>query len=322
MNVKRVLSIVVFVVSMSARSGVVLPSYDPYIHGATADILITVVDDCGVPVPMARVHASLATGPAEGTNCDGMTDEKGTFAVKGRTTGSVWIAVNKNGYYKSRVHPDIRGVSDDTARKERKWSDGVKRVEVVLKRIRNPKSLVRNGGVYSGIKYPEGECLKGFDLVEFDWCAPYGKGKYDDLQFKTEFWRSPDSWFKYYEKVTITMTNCLDGLYFADVDAASAYRYGYNANTNSLYKKELVFELDRRTGVPTRNVGLPEGKYIVFRTRTKVDERGRLVSANYGLITEKLRPFKDLDIECVYNPNANDTVIEGKWSHVLDPSDQ
>ena len=255
----------------------IMPSYDPYINGATADVLIKVVDDGATPVPGASVHVSLATGPAEGTTSDGITDEAGAFRVKGRTTGSVWIAVEKDGYYKSRVHPDIRELPDDVARRTRKWSDGAKAVTVVLRKIRSPRSLVRKGGIYSDVKYPQGAGVKGFDLVEFDWCAPYGKGKYDDLQFRTEFWRSSEDWFKYYEKVTITMTNSVDGMYFADVNAGSAYRYGYSANTNSLYQREIVFELDRRTGVTTRNIGLPSGKYIIFRTRTRIDENGCLV---------------------------------------------
>lgn len=323
MNINRILLVTAVAISANVcQSAVTLPSYDPYIHGASADILIKVVDEHGTPVSGARVHASLATGPAEGTSYDGITKADGTFGVKGRTTGSVWIAVEKDGYYKSRIHPDICGLSDDMTRKTRKWTNGKKDVAVVLKKIRNPQSLVRKGGIYSGVKYPDGDGIKGFDLVEFDWCAPYGKGKYDDLQFRTEFWRSPDCWFKYYEKVTITMTNCVDGMYFADVDATSAYRYNYLADTNAVYRKELVFELDRRTGVTTKNIGLPNGKYIIFRTRTKLDEKGRLISANYGLITEKLRPFKDLDIESVYNPNVNDSSLEGNWPHVIEPSDE
>ena len=323
MIANRLLLISVFVTTASiCQSAGSMSSYDPYIDGAMADLSIRVVDDDADPVAGASVHVSLSTGPAEGTSSDGIADGTGSFGVKGRTTGSVWISVEKDGYYKTRVHPDIRGLPDETARQTRKWSDGPKVVMVVLRKIRNPKPLVHKGGIYSGVKYPQGADVKGFDLVEFDWCAPYGKGKYDDLQFKTEFWRSPEDWFKYYEKVTVTMTNCVDGMYFADVNAGSAYRYGYAADTNSPFQKELVFELDRRTGVTTRNVGLTKGKYIVFRTRTRVDEKGRLVAANYGLITEKFRPFKDLDIECVCNPTVNDPTLEGDWPYVLEPSDE
>ena len=161
--------------------------------------------------------------------------------------------------------------------------------------------------------------VKGFDMKRFDWCPPYGKGEYADLQISTDYWRSKDDWFKVYDKTVITMTNSLDGAYFADVDRFSAMRHPYEANTNAVFRREFVFEYDRRTGSVVKEVAMPKGKCLVFRTRTKVDDKGRLLSANYGIICETLDPFADLDLEVIFNPVPNDLNLEGDWKHVLYP---
>lgn len=110
------------------------------------------------------------------------------------------------------------------------------------------------------------------------------------------------------------MTNGLDGAYFTDIDSYSSMKYPYVANTNAIYRQEFVFEYDRRTGIVTKNIAMPKDKCLVFRTRTKTDENGRLKEANYGIITESFNPFVDLDLEVFLNPVPNDINLEAERS--------
>ena len=54
---------------------------------------------------------------------------------------------------------------------------------------------------------------------------------------------------------------------------------------------------------------------MVFRTRTKVNDSGELVSANYGLIFEKSEYGIELNMRTAFNPIQNDTNLEceGGW---------
>ena len=60
---------------------------------------------------------------------------------------------------------------------------------------------------------------------------------------------------------------------------------------------------------------MPRDKYMVFRTRTKVNDKGELVSANYGLIFEKSEYGIKLNMRTAFNPKPNDTNLEceGGW---------
>lgn len=294
-------------------------AYCPIIDGALADINLHVFDDMGGDVSNADVAVEFYTAPEKVDVKRGKTDAQGSFSVKGKCVGEVYVTVRKDGYYDTRISPGIVGLGEDMVAKMHRWSEKPIDVKLTLKKVRCPRPLVRRGGKYSGIKYPVLDGEKGFDLLKFDWCAPYGTGEYADIQIRTEFWRAKDDWLKVYEKTVVTMANSLDGFYLADIDGFSAFRYAYSADPAGQYDKELLFEYDRRTGTLTKSVGLPKGKYIVFRTRTKVDEHGKIVSANYGVITEDFDPSMTLDISVVFNPNVNDPVLEGNWKHVLPP---
>ena len=184
-----------------------------------------------------------------------------------------------------------------------------------MKKRRNPAKLILKGGTFQELKYPATNVVMGLDLQLFDWCPPYGKGKYDDLQIKYDFWRSPTNWFQVYSHLDITLTNCLDGVYLAPTDDFSKMNRCYGANTNAVYLKALEFVYDRKTGNVVRNVEMPRDQYMVFRTRTKVNDKGELVTANYGLIFEKSEYGIKLNMRTAFNPRPNDTNLEceGGW---------
>jgi hypothetical protein len=82
-----------------------------------------------------------------------------------------------------------------------------------------------------------------------------------------------------------------------------------------VYLKALEYVYDRKTGTVVRDIQMPEDKYMVFRTRTKVDNKGELASANYGLIFEKSGYGIKLNMRTAFNPIPNDTNLEceGGW---------
>lgn len=287
-----------------------VPAYDPHRDGAFAELDILVVDDAGIPVPDTDLCVSFATGPADGIDRNGQTDEKGRFSAKCRTTGSIWILAQKEGYYQTRFHVDAQQVPYDKAMQTRKWSDGPVETSIILKKTRNPVHLVVSGGNLQEKAWPATNTVLGFDLELFDWCPPYGSGKHDDLQLEYDFWRSPTEWDHVYSHLVLTMTNCVDGLYLAPVEDYSLLKRCYRANPDATYQRRLEFVYDRRSGEVERCERMPNDQYMVFRTRTRTNEVGNVTSANYGLIFEKGKYGLNWNIRVGFNPTPNDTNLE------------
>ena len=98
-------------------------------------------------------------------------------------------------------------------------------------------------------------------------------------------------------------------------DDFSDFKSVYNADTNANYLQTLVYSFDRDPQKHPVVVELEEDEYLVFRTRTKIDEKGRLISANYGVLYGQWQfvgpggmkiPF------LVFNPTPNKTNLEPK----------
>ena len=290
-------------------------AYSPIIDGAIADVRIKVVDDMGEVVPDATISVTFYTASEKVDVKRGKTDAQGCFSAKGRCIGEAHAWIRKVGYYDTKIAPAFQKLSNDEVAKRRRWADEIVQTDVILKKRRNPAKLILKGGTFQELKYPATNVVMGLDLQRFDWCPPYGQGKYDDLQIKYDFWRSPTNWFQVYLHLDITMTNCLDGVYLAPTDDFSTMNRCYGADTNAVYLKALEYVYDRKTGNVERDVEMPRDKYMVFRTRTKVNDKGELISANYGLIFEKSEYGIKLNMRTAFNPKPNDTNLEceGGW---------
>lgn len=303
--------LVLFLVLPFTTGLVKIPQYDPHRDGAFAELAIRVVDDRGIPVDGANLCVSFATGPVDGIERTGQTDKDGRFFANSKTTSSIWISVHKEGYYRTRLHVDAQNVPYDVATETRKWSDGPVDTTVVLKKIRNPAKLIVNGALYLRAPIPATNTLMGFNLEKFDWCPPYGVGVHDDLQLEYDFWRSSTNWFQVYSHLTLTMTNGVDGVYFSPVDAYSELKRCYQANPHAFYQRRLEFVYDRRTGEVVSDIPMPEDHYMVLRTRTKTNEVGEVVSANYALLYERGECGAGvISLRVAFNPTPNDTNLE------------
>lgn len=305
---RKLFGIMAFALSSAV---IICADYNPFADGAKADVRIKVVDDYGVPVKDATVSVVFMTDIQKADVVKGLSDADGCFCAEGKSIGEMRLWLRKDGYYDTKTMPtEFMKHSLEEAEKTHRWSADTVDLPVVLKKKRNPVKLVRRGGIYSDIKYPTHSGVMSFDLEKFDWCPPYGNGRYADILVTKKFWRSDEDWLKVYDKIVITMTNCLDGAYFADTDPSSSMKYPYAANTNAVFNKEFTFEYDRRSGEVKKNIAMPKGKCLVFRTRTTADEEGRLKTAHYGIITETFDPFSDMDMEVIFNPTVNDSNLE------------
>lgn len=134
---------------------------------------------------------------------------------------------------------------------------------------------------------------------------------HDDLQLEYDFWRSSTNWFQVYSRLTLTMTNGVDGLYLEPVDAYSELKRCYRANPDATYQRRMEFVYDRRTGEVARDLPMPEDQYMVLRTRTKTNEVGEVVSANYALLFEHGECGAGvISMRVGFNPTPNDTNLE------------
>ena len=148
------------------------------------------------------------------------------------------------------------------------------------------------------------------DLETFKWCPPSGDGRHDDLHLLYEVWQDKGNWLSFCKKLTITAPNCVDGFYRRKVDATSGFRYEYQAATNEVYEKTIVYNVDRRGGKPDV-VELPrDDEFFTFRMRTATNETGKVVQAHYGRIGERSGHMFGLRMKTWFSTKPNDTNLE------------
>ena len=138
------------------------------------------------------------------------------------------------------------------------------------------------------------------------------QGQHRDLSLFYEAVEHPEEGWavSYWNKLTLTMPNAVDGLYQRKIDAFSKFAYDYEASTNAVYSKSLVLEIERKNDRMVK-IDIPkDGDYFIFRTRTATNELGQVTHANYGRIGDKLNIAIGLSIKTWFNPKDNDTNLE------------
>ena len=97
----------------------------------------------------------------------------------------------------------------------------------------------------------------------------------------------------------------------------------YYADTNAIYQSSFKFIHEKHpvmtqtqffkyvSGTQKIDTRLDDNSYIVFRTRTKVDENGKLVSSHYGKIYGLWQFYGGIRAANVqFNPTPNDPNLE------------
>lgn len=281
--------------------------YRPDRDGAQTRIGISVVDDLGDAVQDAKVYVKFFT-TFEKFYIKEMTTDKGGYAeCSGTTRGEVVVRIEKDHFYHTTSHVKYQDVSWDDAVASRKWAKGVVISKMKLKRIRDPQK--KRLASVDMKKPPLTEKTVPFDILAADWCAPYGKGRVNDINFN--FCREDATNYVAYTGMRMELPNCVDGLYAAEIEDWSKFRYCYAANTNAIYSKCLEMgKLPENHPDALVQSGCDQKRYHVIRFRTVTNEVGHIVSARYGLILEGLDYSGGLSMAVQVNIGENDINLE------------
>ena len=100
-------------------------------------------------------------------------------------------------------------------------------------------------------------------------------------------------------------------------DGWSDMKSSYCADTNAVYQTNFTFKYCHEKGVHPYSDKLDQDEYMIFRTRTKVDRDGKLVSARYGKLYGPWH-FEDAGGSQIYkvfmNAKDNDINLEDMWT--------
>ena len=288
---------------------------DAYLKGADAKIVYRVVDDEGVPVEGATAHIWFRTTHPKPILHDWTvnTDSNGMFIAAHRTNDRLSCGIDKPGYYHTfdrvtfsdpRMYPLATGG---------KWQPYGETKTVVLKKIRNPTKLLCWNRT-KDYKIPAYDTWLAFDFERYQFVAPHGEGKDSDVLLR--FTLNNPSRKEYHMKMEVSFTNMpYAGACLMKKDGFSDFKSVYHADTNVHYQQSFTYSFDRDPQKRPIVAELGEDEYLVFRTRTKVDEKGRLTSANYGVL---YGPWcfvgpRGFNIPFIaLNPTPNDTNLEPK----------
>ena len=284
-----------------------------YLKGADAKVIYRVVDDDGTPVVGATAHIWFRTTYPKKVIKDWIlnTDSNGMFVAEYRTNDRLSIGIDKTGYYHTFERVTFSDPIAYPFATDGKWQPYGSTRTVVLKKIEDPQEMICWERT-KDYKIPVYNTWLGFDLERYQFIKPYGEGKESDVLLR--FALNNPSRGDYHMKMEVSFTNNLHaGAYMMKKDVFSDFKNVYHADTNATYCQSFVYSFDRYPAKRPVSVELGEDEYLVFRTRTEVDENGRLVSANYGVL---YGPWcfvgpRGMNIPfLLFNPTLNDANLE------------
>jgi hypothetical protein len=269
-------------------------------------------------------NAAVRVGFDEGTphwgggkvvEVKGTTNSEGCFSGEGHSVDRMGGQVEKDGYY-AGLSESVK-FRDVVAGRWQPWNPTLK---VVLKKVIRPIPM------YARLKFmtqiPVLDQPIGFDLIEADWVAPYGRGKSSDFVFGII--KRVRSFNDFGAELTVSFPNKGDGIQEMRIDASRASSELRSAQIapHQEYVDRLVFrEGNSRDG---GEYGMKnEEKNYYFRVRTVMDDRGDIVSALYGKIYDGIEYFpvesKTAKVRFTYyvNPTPNDRGMEFDRKHNL-----
>ena len=274
--------------------------------GAKAKIIYRVVDDEGMPITNTVVRGTWQNDyPRKTWKETFVTDTNGEFVAKAKVGGQFGCIVEKMGYYSSSGGVKFHwraGISPLV--KDGKWQPYGEQKTIVLKRIKNPANM--NLIQHAWFAAPVTNTWVGFDLERFSWTPPYGDGKNDDILIRFNY-QARNKYYTDWSTMDISFTNnAYAGFYELKKDTYSEMKNPYGVDTNQAFVATNIY----RT-IGTKAQILESDSCLVFRTRTKVDENGQLVSAHYGMIYGRWTTEFGMKAEAIFfNPRPNDTNLE------------
>lgn len=280
--------------------------------GAMAEIRLRVVDDRGRPVTNASVRVVMDMPSGEYSLFD-KTDTNGVYVAKGKTNGNyVEFLVGKNGYYGSRRRISFATMGEEHDVKDGKWQPYGAEMSILLKPIKNPLELC--AVTAKDYKFTDAICKWiGYDLEKNDFVKPYGVGTVSDFEVYLDWDRVYSIMDCKQAGYKIRFSEPWSGYCLMQIDPESEFPTPYNAATNTTFLQYAEF-YDIYEGERVRNT-FDKSKCWVIRSRCKIDEHGRLISANYAVVRllgmSGSRELKaGFGFVGAFNPTPNDTNLE------------
>jgi len=283
--------------------------------GAKAKEILRVVDQDGMPVTNARIYGSFWPGDngKQYILVDGLTNKEGEYVAEGVSKWKLTYQVTKVGYYKSKGAIDYLAATNVPVVVNGKWQPYGTIRSIALKKMEDPQELVCRNSLTS-FKIPAYDTWLAFDFERYQFLAPYGVGKNSDVLLR--FTLNNPSRGDYHMKMEVSFTNMpCAGAYTMKKDDFSDFKSVYHADTNAIYQQSFLYSFDRDPHKRPAVVELGKDEYLVFRTRTKVNEKGRLIFANYGVLYGPwafVGPGGMKISFLAFNPTPNDTNLEPK----------
>jgi len=305
-------------------------------------VVCTVIDGEGRPVPGAEVSASWTN--VEGDRLGGTTGDDGKITLSGKQGGSLYVKVEKRGYYETGGELWTGGFTSSPASEsdEAKFHMNVKFDNLVLQKPPDSftvelEKIVDPVPMY--VKRVETELPKlnepvGLDLEKGDWVEPHGGGKVEDLlltgsvevrgirdydaSLKIEFSERMDGYVTHRERSTEEGLEIASELYTPQRAPVT----GFN--------NELIIRKSRTPENP-KPYSYLEGTHYLMRIRTKFDNAGNIEQANYARTDSafKLLNFikrgsgprdytasgkMDIEFTYYYNPDPDPENRSLEWS--------
>jgi hypothetical protein len=144
-----------------------------------ASITVRVSDSESLaPVAGAKARITFTIPNGQGGTKDlqrsNTTDANGEFSASENSLFNISADAQKAGYYRTTASLDLRPTVNDS------YGPAVM-IPLILKPIGHPSAMYARK--FAQIEVPKiGEPI-GFDLIAFDWIAPYGKGQFADFLF-------------------------------------------------------------------------------------------------------------------------------------------
>jgi hypothetical protein len=251
------------------------------------------------------VHKPGTWGSSDSFSRSGKTDSSGLFAIEQRAGFEIHYGATGANYYKTT------GRFDFSAEKDGRYQPWNPIFTVILKKIIHPIPMYARR---LQTEIPASDQAVGFDLLESDWAAPYGKGKASDFVFTLH--RRFTSRRDYESVVTLAFSNPGDGIHASEVQT----KYGSELKLprtapNSGYASVMTSSISATPGGSGREDARPNRSYL-FRVRTMLDLNNRPANGLYGKIDGDIRLDSINSKTCILlftyylNPNPNDQNME------------
>jgi len=309
------LVVAVCMTAVMVRSAWAVTLYD-------AAFRVRIIEEDGTPVTNAEVKASFPhledaslKEPFQ-ERYTALTDTNGCCSFTGKCNDAIHWGVSKDGYYPT-MGMKVEAINRVAGRIE-PWNQ---LNEVQLRRIQHPvPCLGRYVGFWFDVLIPDIAQSYGFDLVESDWVAPFGKGITADFIFWmiTEPVQVPSGYYERYRHATpetkaiftLMFANPKDGIqgFIAPPNIGSVFRSPRMAPLDN-YATNLTSACNA-DDVPCDNKQLAQN--YIFRIRSQVDAQGNVTNALYGKIYGPIccSPNKKVQFNYLVNPLPNDRNLE------------